>query len=148
MKKPIAPETDQLSSLRAISYHYSADGERPLTDRQRQPVKPEMRHFARRQIYSDRFLHLEPVHIIRLQCFAMSSHNLLLLRCQYRHTGIPAARIAKPIALLIGLLITVASTINAQASTNSPVVTGWPGALNPAPAGSRLRRDAAPQVDR
>jgi len=26
MKKPIAPETDQLSSLRAISYHYSADG--------------------------------------------------------------------------------------------------------------------------
>lgn len=38
MKKPIAPETDQLSSLRAISYHYSADGERPLTDRQRQDL--------------------------------------------------------------------------------------------------------------
>jgi len=38
MKKQMEPDTDQLSSLRAISYQYSADGERPLTDRQRQDL--------------------------------------------------------------------------------------------------------------
>src|SRR6476620_8048969 len=38
MKKPLAPGTDQLSSLRAMSYQYSAEGERVLTDRQRQDL--------------------------------------------------------------------------------------------------------------
>ena len=38
MKKPLAPDTDQLSSLRAMSFQYSAEGERVLTDRQRQDL--------------------------------------------------------------------------------------------------------------
>src|SRR5262245_22494673 len=38
MKKPLAPETEQLSSLRAISFQYSPEGEGVLTDRQRQDL--------------------------------------------------------------------------------------------------------------
>ena len=38
MKKPIAPDVDQLSSLRAISFQYSAETEYVLTDRQRQDL--------------------------------------------------------------------------------------------------------------
>ena len=38
MKKPLAPETDQLSSLRATSFQYSAEAEGVLTDRQRQDL--------------------------------------------------------------------------------------------------------------
>jgi CRP/FNR family transcriptional regulator, anaerobic regulatory protein len=38
MKKPIAPDADQLSSLRAISFQYSAETEHVLTDRQRQDL--------------------------------------------------------------------------------------------------------------
>jgi len=38
MKKPLAAEIDQLSSLRATSFQYSADDERVLTDRQRQDL--------------------------------------------------------------------------------------------------------------
>ncbi len=39
MKKPIAPpDPDQLSSLRATSFQYSAEAERVLTDRQRQDL--------------------------------------------------------------------------------------------------------------
>ncbi|HEU4936381.1 MAG TPA: helix-turn-helix domain-containing protein [Vicinamibacterales bacterium] len=38
MKKPIAPDSDSLWSLRAASYQYSAEGERVLTDRQRQDL--------------------------------------------------------------------------------------------------------------
>jgi CRP/FNR family transcriptional regulator, anaerobic regulatory protein len=38
MKKPLAPDVDQLSSLRAMSFQYSADAERALTDRQRQDL--------------------------------------------------------------------------------------------------------------
>jgi len=38
MKRPIAPETEQLLSLRATSFQYSPEGERVLTDRQRQDL--------------------------------------------------------------------------------------------------------------
>ncbi len=38
MKKPFAPEPEQLSSLRAISFQYSPEAERVLTDRQRQDL--------------------------------------------------------------------------------------------------------------
>jgi CRP/FNR family transcriptional regulator len=38
MKKPLAAEIDQLSSLRTTSFQYSADDERVLTDRQRQDL--------------------------------------------------------------------------------------------------------------
>jgi CRP/FNR family transcriptional regulator, anaerobic regulatory protein len=38
MKKQMAPDTEPLWSLRAVSYQYSAEGERVLTDRQRQDL--------------------------------------------------------------------------------------------------------------
>lgn len=38
MKKHAAPDTDQLSSLRAISFQYSPEAENVLTDRQRQDL--------------------------------------------------------------------------------------------------------------
>jgi len=38
MKRPIAPDADQLSSLRAISFQYSGETEPVLTDRQRQDL--------------------------------------------------------------------------------------------------------------
>jgi CRP-like cAMP-binding protein len=38
MKKQMAPERDPLWSLRAVSYQYSAEAERVLTDRQRQDL--------------------------------------------------------------------------------------------------------------
>src|SRR5207237_2096295 len=94
----------------------------------------EMRHLAGAERIGDRDLVLCPVHIFRLKNPAHPFDR------QYKKAGTPASRMAKPMVLLTGLLATVATTTAAQASTNRPVVNGWPGARKPsAPSASRLR---------